>query len=67
MPGFETTEFEYRCDDWSVARRFVAVRKLIRIVTEGVLFPEYVYHYFCYVTNDSLTPMQAHIANLNQL
>jgi len=59
-PGFESAEFEYQCAGWTRPRRFVAVRKLIEVITEGVLFPEYVYDYFCYVTNDNLTPWQAH-------
>lgn len=60
MDGFESTEFEYKCSDWSKPRRFVTVRRLIEVITEGVLFPEYRYDYFCYVTNENLTPWQAH-------
>lgn len=58
--GFESAEFEYKCSGWSKPRRFVAVRKLIEVITEDVLFPEYRYEYFCYVTNENLTPWQAH-------
>jgi len=60
MPGFEACEFEYKCSGWTKPRRFVAVRILVEVITEGVLFPEYIYDYFCYVTNDRLTPWQAH-------
>ncbi len=59
-PGFEVTEFEYQCAGWTKPRRFVAVRKLVEVITEGVLFPEYKYDYFCYVTNDNLTAWKAH-------
>ena len=60
MPGFESTEFEYQCADWKRARHFVAIRKLTKVVTEGLLFPSYEYDYFCYVTNERLTPLTAH-------
>jgi len=60
MPGFEASEFEYKCSGWTKPRRFVAVRILVEVITEGVLFPEYIYDYFCYVTNDRVTPWQAH-------
>lgn len=60
MPGFEAAEFYYQCADWKKPRRFVAIRKLIEIVTEGVLFPEYRYEYFCYVTNQGLSPWKTH-------
>lgn len=58
--GFESAEFEYRCAGWSKPRRFVVVRKFVEVITKGVLFPEYRYDYFCYVTNEDLTPWQAH-------
>jgi len=58
--GFESAEFKYKCAGWQNARRFIAVRELIEIETEGFLFPEYKYRYFCYVTNDVFTPWKAH-------
>lgn len=58
--GFESTEFEYQCSGWSKPRRFVAVRELIGIKTEGLLFPEYEYNYFCYVTNEDYSHRKAH-------
>ena len=60
MPGFEAAEFWYRCAGWNKPRRFVAIRKLIEVVTEGVLFPEYRYDFFCYVTNQNLSPWKIH-------
>lgn len=59
-PGFETAEFFYQCAGWKRPRRFVAVRRCISIQTEGFLFPEVKYDYFCYVTNLKLTPWQTH-------
>lgn len=60
MPGFEAAEFLYQCAGWNKTRRFVAIRKLVEVVTEGVLFPEYRYEYFCYVTNQKLPPWKIH-------
>ena len=60
ISGFESTEFKYKCTKWSKSRRFVAVRELIGIKTEGLLFPEYEYRYFCYVTNENFSPWKAH-------
>ncbi len=59
-PGCESAEFEYQCSGRKRPGRFAPVRKLIEVITEGVIFPEYVYGYFCYVTNENLTPWQAH-------
>jgi len=59
-PGWETADFDYQCTGWSRPRRLVAVRRQVAVITEGVWFPKSVYEYFCYVTNDQLTPWQAH-------
>lgn len=59
-PGWEKAEFEYRCHHWNRARRFVAVRRLVQENTEGRLFPQPQYEFFCYVTNLDLTPWEAH-------
>ncbi len=58
--GFELCEFVRQCGGWKRARRFVAVRKLLKIHTEGLLFPYYEYEYFCYVTNTQMSPLAAH-------
>ena len=59
-PGVETTEFMYKCHGWTRARRFVAVRILVDTETKGTLFPMPQYEFFCYVTNLSCTPWEAH-------
>ncbi len=59
-PGWEVAEFEYRCHGWQRSRRFVALRGLIQEDTEGRLFPQPHYEFFCYVTNLDLTPWEAH-------
>jgi len=59
-PGWEGAEFEYSCHGWKRARRFVAVRRLVQENTEGRLFPQPQYEFFCYVTNLDLTPWKAH-------
>ena len=59
-PGIETTEFIYRCHGWKKARRFVAIRVLVKNETENVLFPMPHYEFFCYVTNLKLTPWESH-------
>jgi len=56
--GWEQTDFMYRCAEWHRARRFVAVRKLVEI--ERGLFPLPVYEYFCYVTTERFSPIEAH-------
>jgi hypothetical protein len=62
-PGYESTTFEYQCAGWTRPRTFVAVRHLVDIrVEENVLFEseEYVYDYFCYVSNLGLSPWTTH-------
>jgi hypothetical protein len=59
-PGWEGTEFEYACQGWKRARRFVALRRLVREDSEGRLFSQPQYEFFCYVTNLDLTPWKAH-------
>jgi hypothetical protein len=59
-PGWEMAEFEYRCQKWKKARRFVAVRWLVQENAKGLLFPQPQYEFFCYVTNLDLTPWEAH-------
>lgn len=56
--GWEQADFMYRCAEWNRSRRFVAVRKLVKI--ERGLFPLPVYEYFCYVTTERLSPIEAH-------
>ena len=58
--GWEQTEFEYLANGWKKSRRFVAVRKLIRVETEGLVFSKEVYEYFCYCTNMKLKPYKTH-------
>ena len=57
-PDWEQVEFSHKCRNWSKSRRFVAVREL-KEVKKG-LFDLYEYNYFCYVTTESLTPVEAH-------
>lgn len=58
--GIETAEFMHKCHGWTRARKFVAIRKLVGMEAEGVLFPIPQYEFFCYVTNRDLTPWEAH-------
>ncbi len=58
--NIETAEFMYQCAGWKRARRFVAVRILVGEETEGLLFPKPVYQFFCYATNQLLTPWETH-------
>lgn len=63
MPGYESTKFEYQCAGWRKPRIFVAVRCLTDIkIEENGLFEskEYVYDYFCYVSNLNLSPWATH-------
>ena len=60
--GWEQCHFTYRCGDWTVTRRFVAVRRIRPKVDSPQLdlleTPEY--DHFCYVTTEALTPWPAH-------
>lgn len=57
-PGWEQADFWHQCAGWNCARRFVAVRQLVK--GEKGLFDIPVYEYFCYVTTERLTPTEAH-------
>lgn len=59
-PLIDTAEFFYKCQGWKRKRRFVAVRKLVDIETEGVMFPLPQYEFFCYVTNRKDSPLKIH-------
>src|SRR3989304_2501156 len=56
--GWEQADFMYQCATWNRARQFVAVRKLIKIERGLLNIP--VYEYFCYVTTERLSPIEAH-------
>jgi hypothetical protein len=59
--GLWTAEFEYLVEGWDRPRRFVAVRRLVRMLTpeqDGVLFPVPEYSYGLWVTNLGLTPLK---------
>jgi hypothetical protein len=59
--GLWTAEFNYKMDGWSRPRRFVAVRRLVGILTpetDGVLFDIPEYSYGLWVTNLGLTPLK---------
>ena len=62
QPGWEQCTFEYRCDEWRVARRFVAVRKALPKAQSWQLdlLETATYDTFCYVTTETLTPWQTH-------
>jgi len=55
-----TVTFQHQCGSWKKSRTFVAVRILIGMETENVLFPIPKYEYFCYVTNLEISPLKAH-------
>lgn len=59
-PNIETAEFIYQCHGWKRPCKFVAVRILVETKTEGLLFPQPIYKFFCYVTNLKLTPWEIH-------
>jgi hypothetical protein len=56
--GVWTAEFFHKLHGWKTARRFVAVRRLVRMETEATLFAIPIYSYGLWVTNLSLTPLQ---------
>ena len=58
--GIETVVFMHQCHGWKKARRFVAIRKLVAVQSEGVFFPMPQYEFFCYVTNLPHAPWHIH-------
>ena len=58
--GIETVAFMHQCHGWKKERRFVAIRKLVAVQTEGVFFPLPQYEFFCYVTNLPHAPWHIH-------
>lgn len=59
-PGTQYCEFDYQCAGWEHPRTFVGVRLLEQTRSEGLLFPEKVYRYFCYCTTLQEAPLQLH-------
>ena len=56
-----TAKFEHQIEGWDRPRRFVAVRRLVGMLTpekDGVLFPMPEYSYGLWVTNLGLTPLK---------
>lgn len=60
MDGWSMCEFEHMGTGWSRPRKFVALRRLKGMQTEGVLFAMPDYEYFCYVTNIDESPVYLH-------
>lgn len=62
QPGWEQCTFDYRCGEWKVSRRFVAVRQRQprKESPQLDLLETTEYDYFCYVTTEALTPWQTH-------
>ena len=62
QPNWEQCTFDYRCGEWKVTRRFVAVRQPQpkKESPQLDLLETTEYDYFCYVTTEALTPWQAH-------
>jgi hypothetical protein len=59
-PDIQTTEFQYQASGWKVSRKFVVIRKITSIESEGMLYSKNNYDYFCYVTNIEDSPLQIH-------
>jgi hypothetical protein len=61
LEGMWTADFEHKIDGWDKPRRFVAVRRLVGMLTpekDGVMFPVPEYSYTLFVTNLGLTPLK---------
>ena len=59
-PDIEAAQFMHKCRGWKRERKFVAIRKLVGIETENVLFPLPKYEFFCYVTTLDLSAWKVH-------
>lgn len=60
QPGTAYCQFDYQCTGWERPRRFVGIRTLQQTLSEGLLFPQPVYTYACYVTTLEEAPVQVH-------
>lgn len=63
IPGdtsVQTAEFMYKADGWDKPRKFVAIKKIKSIETEGLLYEQENCDYFCYVTNIYDSPLLIH-------
>src|SRR5699024_4470378 len=49
-----------RCAGWEAPRRFVGIRLLTEVRSDGLLFPEKDYEYFCDCTTLAEVPLQLH-------
>ena len=58
LTNTEYCEFEHQCQGWTAPRKFVGIRILKEIITEGCLFPQYIYDYHCFVTNLEEAPLE---------
>jgi len=60
MPHMQICDFEYCPKSWDKPRHFSAVRILKSEDSDGRLFPEKSWEYFCYCTNIVDNPLQIH-------
>src|SRR5699024_2028952 len=59
-PVVQYCEFTHQCVSWENPRTLVGIRLLTEVRSEGLLFPEKDYEYFCYCTSLSEAPLQVH-------
>lgn len=58
LPNISYCEFYHQCNGWLKGRKFVAIRTLKDVITEGYLFPQYIYEYQCFATNLEEAPIE---------
>src|SRR5699024_3773780 len=59
-PDTQYCQFTHQCTSWEDARTFVGIRILRETRSEGLLFPEKIYEYFCYCTTLEEAPVALH-------
>lgn len=60
MPNIQICDFDYKPKSWDKPRHFSAVRILKSEKSDGRLFTEKSWEYFCYCTNIEDSPLQIH-------
>jgi hypothetical protein len=60
QPDTDYCQFDYQCAGWEAPRRLAGIRVLTDTLTEGRLFPQPVYEYFCYVSTLAEAPLALH-------